>query len=199
MYPDPAHYYNEAENRKYHCPMKFCEDDENKDSSCNKQRLEYYLKCHNEYGAGYILSRHINKTTPKRCDKFSMVYSLNRTEKGFDRPFDECNRPFLIHKIPHSNLILLKIDHNCQHRFMTNHEFYDKPTNVSYPKYKRFNASEQFCQRLDNKLYRKASKVCYNHHEREPTDDREICGSGVMLRVNYAISIIILLSKWLLN
>lgn len=134
------------------------EKDEDFYQECDRMQKKNYKKCVTEYWDIHMLQRHINRTLPQRCDKFSYIYELNKASfTGEEFSFD-CERPFEVQRIPNTNLILLVINSKCQN-VITNYEFYDEPRNILY------NGS-MFCRKTLNKqLYRMQSKYCFNQHD----------------------------------
>ena len=56
----------------------------------------------------------INRTRPQPCDQQVDLFLLtNSSEKGIHSPMAGCQRPFVAHSIPHSNLLLLVVDALC--------------------------------------------------------------------------------------
>lgn len=166
MYPDSEHFYDEEYNLEFYCPniheQKFIEclheyDVESNDTNnkyymdCHREKENRYKKCWSENGTEFINRRHILKTTPKQCDKSNLVYTLTRDESNFaNKPYNECNRPFVVHKIPNSNLVVLKTNRYCNQVFATDTNFQDVPSPIEYP-----NKSSIFCFKQSKpQLYR---------------------------------------------
>lgn len=185
MYPDPAFYFNPDDYKSDYCLVKnetsfnLCLEDHFR--SIGRPRIPFYIseneqdesyyheclhlqekafnQCKHERWSEYALRRHINRTMPNKCDKFSRVYLLNRDESNFEKPFDVCDRPYVVQKINHTNLILLITNQKCDQVLATRYEFYERPTTV-------FNGSEIFCQKHRYKpLFRRHSKLCFSHHD----------------------------------
>lgn len=178
MYPDPEYDYDKRIHAEDHC-FEVVHDEEfekcvnnwfstisfksfskvSKDEiykDCVTSRLK---KCREENGTENILMSHLTKTRPIKCDKFNLVYSLTKDESNLQKPYDECNRPFVIHKIPHSNLILLVTNRLCAQVFATEREFYDKPQTIEY-------VNSTFCRRVKvSQLFRVRPSYCTNYHK----------------------------------
>jgi len=115
---------------------------------------------------------YINKTSPKPCDKQVTLYELNeeRFYKG-GKPVpvkgkltnchsSECERPFSVNLIPHTNLIMIVADKMCP-CFSTKISI--EPTKVEYGP-----ANETaYCERLKYSIYRKMPSHCLNYHPEE--------------------------------
>merc|ERR1711963_1102661 len=65
---------------------------------------------------------YINKTQPKPCDKEAFLYELNESALKQQRPLQgilrnchesNCERPFSVTQIPHTNLVLIVADKMC--------------------------------------------------------------------------------------
>lgn len=168
MYPDPEHFYEDSVS-DHHC-LDFTEDEEflkclktvsvddiqnPKFKDCQYNRFK---KCREENGTANILKRHLTRTRPIKCDKLNIVYSLTKDESNFLKPYDECSRPFIVHKIPHSNLILLVTNRLCAQVFATEREFDNVPETIPY-------INSTFCRRMKvPQLYRGRPSYCTNFH-----------------------------------
>lgn len=224
MYPDEQNFYDEDEHEKFYCPniheQKFMEClEENEVASNDSLNPKYrdcfeakrirFKKCNEENGAEFVLKRHFNRTRPKKCDKFNVVYSLTKDESNFLKPYDECSRPFVVQRIAHSNLILLITNRICAQVFATQREFNDVPKTVEYE-------NSTFCHKMKMPmLFRNRPKSCMTHHERvssffnhvelcnlylnffnqEPkfdpkNEDRSQCGRGNKVKLHNLISLL---------
>lgn len=178
MYPDNEYYYDDSVNAKYHC-SEFVENDyftecmskllskisfrrlsilshEEMYASCANSRLE---KCRQVNGTENIMKRRITRTRPIKCDKFNLIYSLTKDESNLQKPYDECSRPFVVHKIPHSNLILLVTNRLCAQVFATEREFDNVPKTIEY-------INSTFCRRMKvPQLFRVRPSQCTNYHK----------------------------------
>lgn len=175
MYPDEAHFYDDSINNDFYCPniheqaFMECLKEYNVTSNdtlnsyylkCLERKSNRYKKCKEEKGTENILKRHLTRSRPIKCDKFNVVYSLTKDESNFLKPYDECSRPFVVHKISHSNLILLITNRNCAQVFATEREFDDLPHTIEY-----YNST--FCHKMTvAQLFRSRPKSCITHHEK---------------------------------
>lgn len=173
MYPDSEHYYNPDDYLKYSCPsiheMEFMEclkknevtsnDTLNKKwIDCFEEKKTRYKNCVAEFGWSNTLKRHLRRSRPYKCDKFNVVYTLTRDESNFLKPYDECSRPFVVHKIAHSNLILLITNLNCARTSDNYKEFNDVPKTIEYE-------NSTFCHKMRMpQLFRSRPKTCLTHH-----------------------------------
>lgn len=171
MYPDREHFYDDEVNKEFFCSRiqesnfteclaegKTNDTDDSHYLKCLEKKKQRWRKCNEERGFEYILKRHLNRSRPHKCDKFNVVYSLTKNESNLRLTFDECKRPFVVHKIAHSNLILLTTYRNCKPQVYVK-EFNDIPQTVEYP-------NSTFCHKLLNPLFRSRPKSCMTHHAR---------------------------------
>lgn len=168
MYPDPQYdYFDEPDS---FCPY----DDDGSLKQClaaagvseTDTENDLYIKCAENFTkrekscrldlrwSKNLLKRHFNRTRPRRCDKFNYVYVLN-LESNFGKPYSNCERPFVVHRIPNSNLILLIAKSDCTKE--TFYEFIEKPEVVK-------DIPSLFCRKLNSPLYRRHSKSCFSFH-----------------------------------
>lgn len=167
MYPDPEYYY--VDDPESYCPydddgfLKQClaaagvsetDTDNEHYEKCMKNFTKREKSCRDERWSQYILKRHLNRTRPRRCDKFNYVFVLN-LESNFGKPYSNCERPFVVHRIPNSNLILLIAKSDCAKN--TFYEFHDEPEVTKY-------VQSMFCRKLFSPLYRRHSKSCFSYH-----------------------------------
>lgn len=165
MYPDREYFYDEAENSEYYC-QKINDKDflnclvNDTHASCFKKKEKAYTKCNEEKGYKHILRRHVNRSRPYYCDKSNVVYILTK-ESNFNKPYDECSRPFVLQKIAHSNLILLitKSLRSCAQESTIQRDFKTVPTTVEYH-------NSTFCRKKLNPLFRNRPTSCLTHHEK---------------------------------
>lgn len=176
MYPDEQHFYDEDINKDLYCPniheklfLECLEKKELKTNDthdpryldCLEKKQGRYTKCNEENGTRFILARHINRTRPFKCDKSNVVYSLTKDESNFRKPYDECNRPFVVQKIAHSNLILLVTNRNCAQVSATEYKFNDVPQTIEYLD------DSTFCHKFNKtQLFRSRPKSCMAHHDK---------------------------------
>lgn len=170
MYPDPEYYYED--DPESYCPyqgddtIKRCvenegitesdtEDDIYKECVSNYTKKEKKCRESTDWSRN-LLKRHFNRTRPKRCDKFNYVYVLN-LESNFGKPYSNCERPFVVQRIPNSNLILLVAKSDCAKNIY--YEFHDKPSEVTTYR------PSLFCRKLNAPLHRRHSKFCFSHHK----------------------------------
>lgn len=170
MYPDPEYYY--VDDKESYCPyegdgsFKRCLADEEISESDTEN--EHYIKCKANFTkeknkcrdglkwSQFISKRHFNRTRPTRCDKFNYVYVLN-LESNFGKPYSNCERPFVVQRIPNSNLILLVAKSDCAKNY--HYEFHDTPSEVTTYR------PSLFCRKLNSPLHRRHSKFCFTHHK----------------------------------
>lgn len=171
MYPDPQYYYEDDPNS--YCPYEGDGSLEqclrakevsisNTEHDDYKECLANFTKRHTKCRDGlrwseYVLKRHINRTRPIKCDKYNSVYVLNLDESNFRKPYNKCERPFLVQRIANSNLILLVTKSDCE-KNMHYDLFNDNPTVIDHYK------ESMFCYKLRQPLYRRFSKSCFTHH-----------------------------------
>lgn len=99
----------------------------------------------------------INRTRPQPCDQQVDLFLLaNTSDKGIHMPMAGCERPFVAHSIPHSNLLLLVVDALCP---QVEHEVTLIPQEVLYN-------SSLSCYKVGSSwdLNRKKPRSCFNHH-----------------------------------
>jgi len=124
---------------------------------------------------------YINKTSPRPCDKQVQLYELNESrfnKNGKAVPVkgklsnchsSECERPFSVNLIPHTNLIMIVADKTCP-CFST--KITIEPTKVEYGP-----ANETaYCERLKYSIYRRKPTHCLNYHAEET--EIKLCGGG---------------------
>lgn len=171
MYPDPEYYYED--DIEAYCPyrddgsIKVClanlgvseSDTEHEDyKKCIANFTKEEKKCRESpKWSKYINHRHLNRSRPKRCDKFNYVYVLN-LESNFGKPYSNCERPFVVQRIPNSNLILLVAKSDCAKNIY--YEFHDIPSEVTTYR------PSSFCRKLNSPLHRRHSKFCFSHHNK---------------------------------
>lgn len=173
MYPDNEYYYRPEEDEEYKCPnlqddkylkcLSKIEEGEDEDGKrrelCYANNLD---RCFLELGTKYILKRHVNKTLPKKCDKQNKVYQLNSEDSNFEKKiYHDCNRPFVVHKIPNSNLILLKTNRDCSKINAVHIDFEEVPKeHLDYGE-----NTTLFCfKRSKPQLSRSRPKSCFSSH-----------------------------------
>ncbi|XP_070489901.1 voltage-dependent calcium channel subunit alpha-2/delta-3-like [Chironomus tepperi] len=214
MYPDPQYYYKD--DKSAFCPhlddgsFERCltengvkEKDNTTDEykKCMENLAERLRKCRmGPLWSEFMLKRHFNRTRPIKCDKFNQVYMLNLDASNFSRPYNKCERPFVVQRIANSNLILLIKKSDCEKNGQL-FEIYNEPSNVI-----NYAGNEGlFCEKLQKPLYRKHSKSCYTHHTNEPKPlfdgDRTFCGRGNRIELKGKIvvitSLILMMLKFL--
>jgi hypothetical protein len=171
MYPDTQYYYED--DKKAYCPQKgdgllenclkaegVTEKDVDSDGfkACTKNFTKREKECKdgNDWSE-YILKRHMNKSRPTKCDQHNTVHVLNLDESNFRKPYNKCDRPFLVQRIANSNLILLVTKSDCD-----KHMYNDSFSNIPTP-FKEYEVS-LFCTKLQKPLYRRYPKPCYTQH-----------------------------------
>ncbi|XP_040571672.1 voltage-dependent calcium channel subunit alpha-2/delta-3 isoform X36 [Lepeophtheirus salmonis] len=126
---------------------------------------------------------YINKTTPKPCDKRVFLYELNdeklykpNKQTGKPRPIkgrlsnchnSECERPFSVQLIPHTNLMLIVADKLCP-CFST--KLTIVPTKIEYGP----SNETGYCEKLKYNIYRKKPAHCLSYHPEEV--EIKLCG-----------------------
>ena len=112
---------------------------------------------------------YINKTSPKPCDKQVTLYELNEERfyrDGKAMPIkgklsychsSDCERPFSVNMIPHTNLIMIIADKTCP-CFKTKISI--EPTKVEYGP----SNETDYCERLKYNIYRRKPMHCMNYH-----------------------------------
>jgi hypothetical protein len=169
MYPDPEYYY--VDNNEDYCAFdgdgsfKHClaeegvserDIDSEQYRKCEKNFTSEKNKCRNGLKWSQLISkRHFNRTRPTRCDKYNYVYVLN-LESNFGKPYSNCERPFVVQRIPNSNLILLVAKSDCAKNY--HYEFYETPHKMTTYR------PSLFCHKLNAPLYRRNSKFCFKSH-----------------------------------
>merc|ERR1719348_38404 len=121
---------------------------------------------------------YINKTQPKPCDKEAFLYELNESALKQQRPLQgilrnchesNCERPFSVTQIPHTNLVLIVADKMCpcySARISVN------PVKVDYgPK-----NETTYCEKLKHNLYRQKPRPSVHYHPQE--EEIILCGGG---------------------
>ncbi len=127
---------------------------------------------------------YIEKTKPRPCDQEVTLYELNderlykpSKRRGSPVPVkgklsncheSECERPFSVQLIPHTNLILIVADKLCP-CFSTKISI--KPTEVTYG---FNNTAEEYCRRLKYNIYRRKPTHCFSYHPEET--EIKLCG-----------------------
>ncbi|XP_034237810.1 voltage-dependent calcium channel subunit alpha-2/delta-3 isoform X4 [Thrips palmi] len=129
----------------------------------------------------------INRTRPQPCDQQVDLFLLANTSdkgggggpRGIHMPMAGCERPFVAHSIPHSNLLLLVVDALCP---QVEHEVTLIPQEVLYN-------SSLSCFKVGSSwdLNRKKPRSCFNHHPKER--EIELCGRGAFQGANLLLSI----------
>jgi len=121
---------------------------------------------------------YINKTQPKPCDKEAFLYELNESALKQQRPLQgilrnchesNCERPFSVTQIPHTNLVLIVADKMCpcySARISVN------PVKVDYgPK-----NETTYCEKLKTNLYRQKPQPSVHYHPQE--EEISLCGAS---------------------
>ncbi|KAG5676553.1 hypothetical protein PVAND_006378 [Polypedilum vanderplanki] len=202
MYPDPDYYY-EDDSTAY-CPyaddgsfdkclkendVKKSDKENEKYIQCEKNYTQAYKVCHNSLQwSTNLLKRHTNKTRPIKCDKNNFVYVLNLDESNLRKPYNKCERPFIVQRIPNSNLILLVTKSDCD-KNVNVEPFNIQPKTIGIEDYQM----SLFCYKLRNPLYRRHSKSCINYHANEPIErgkNTSLCGRGNRLEMKFKFLLI---------
>ena len=124
---------------------------------------------------------YINKTKPKPCDKEVTLYELNDAKlykgnraspvkgKLSNCHESECERPFSVQMIPHTNLILIVADRLCP-CFSTKISI--EPKKIVY------GASNEtaYCDKLKYNIYRRKPNKCIMYHAEET--EIKLCGDA---------------------
>jgi len=132
---------------------------------------------------------YINKTQPKTCDKEAYLYELNeeRLNKQ-DRPLQgilrnchesNCERPFSVTRIPHTNLVLIVADKMCP--------CYSARISVLPKKVDYDEDEEEYCEKLKHNLYRKKPRNVRNFHPQE--EEISLCGGGSSIVISISLFI----------
>lgn len=108
----------------------------------------------------------INRTRPQPCDRQLDLFTLANASawpQGIHLAMAGCERPFVAHSVPHSNLLLLVVDALCpQEEPLHQHEVTLTPEEVIY------NISLS-CFKTSPGLWdlnRKRPRTCFNHHQK---------------------------------
>merc|ERR1711936_787481 len=119
---------------------------------------------------------YINKTQPKPCDKEAFLYELNESALKQQRPLQgilrnchesNCERPFSVTQIPHTNLVLIVADKMCP---CYSARISVSPVKVDYgPK-----NETTYCEKLKTNLYRKKPMPSVFYHPQE--EEISLCG-----------------------
>jgi hypothetical protein len=89
-----------------------------------------------------------------------------------------CQRPFTVTMIPHTNLILVVTDTECP---CFSARISVEPTKVDYGP-----ANEtEYCKKLKYNIYMKRPHQCVNYHTQE--EEISLCGGGSSLAVSISI------------
>jgi len=142
---------------------------------------------------------YINKTRPRPCDKEVTLYELNedrlyRPNKATGQPKpvkgklsncheSECERPFSVQLIPHTNLILIVADKLCP-CFSTKISInpdevtYGGPNSgsESWGDASPITNSTEYCKKLKYNIFRRKPTHCYNYHPEET--EIKLCGGA---------------------
>jgi len=124
---------------------------------------------------------YINKTKPEPCDQERTLYELNepKLHKG-NRPVpvkgklsncheSECERPFSVTMIPHTNMILIVADRLCP---CFSNKISIEPKKIEYGA-----ANETaYCEKLKYNIYRRKPTKCINYHAEE--GEIKLCGDA---------------------
>jgi len=137
---------------------------------------------------------YINKTQPKPCDKEAYLYELNESALKAQRPLQgilrnchesNCERPFSVTQIPHTNLVLIVADKMCpcySARISVN------PVKVDYgPK-----NETKYCEKLKTNLYRQKPKPSISYHKHE--EEISLCGGSSSLIASLSLVLVSLCS-----
>eukprot|EP00094_Tigriopus_californicus_P005874 TCALIF_05660-PB protein Name:"Similar to Cacna2d3 Voltage-dependent calcium channel subunit alpha-2/delta-3 (Rattus norvegicus)" AED:0.25 eAED:0.25 QI:0/0.5/0.53/0.92/0.58/0.61/13/1066/709 len=138
---------------------------------------------------------YINKTTPKPCDKQVILYELNdeklyKPNKTTGKPVpvkgklsncheSDCERPFSVQLIPHTNLVLIVADKLCP-CFSTKISI--EPTKVEYGPVNE----TAYCERLKYNIHRRKPTHCYNYHPEET--EIKLCGKGHVHTLSWVLA-----------
>ncbi len=144
---------------------------------------------------------YINKTKPRPCDQEVTLYELNderlykpNKRRGKPTPVkgklsncheSECERPFSVQLIPHTNLILIVADKHCP-CFST--KITIRPREVVYG---HNNTAEEYCRRLKYNIYRRKPTHCFSYHPEET--EIKLCGGATANAVSFLAAIVAML------
>jgi hypothetical protein len=133
---------------------------------------------------------YINKTIPKPCDKEVDLYELNdeklyNPDKATGKPVpvkgtlsncheSNCERPFAVQLIPHTNLILIVTDKLCP-CFSTKISI--EPRKVDYGP----SNGTDYCERLKYNIFRRKPTKCFSYHPEESAI--KLCGGGSTMKL----------------
>ena len=120
---------------------------------------------------------YINKTQPKPCDKEAYLYELNEEALKQQRPLQgilrnchesNCERPFSVTQIPHTNLVLIVADKMCP---CYSARISVSPVRVDYgPK-----NETAYCEKLKHNLYRQKPRPSVHYHPQVRSDYHAQC------------------------
>ncbi|XP_033647873.1 voltage-dependent calcium channel subunit alpha-2/delta-3-like [Asterias rubens] len=123
------------------------------------------------------------------CDQ-EMLYFIAQSERlpkdGYIQ-CQYCRKSYSIHNVPHSNLILLVVDSDCE--CLVTDPINLQPTKVVYN-------SVEWCERLRTQTHRRRPESCHSEHELENSTD---CGRGTWLRPSMSWMLLMLLLKAILT
>jgi len=144
---------------------------------------------------------YINKTSPKPCDKQVTLYELNEERfyrDGKSMPIkgklsfchsSDCERPFSVNMIPHTNLIMIIADKTCP---CFNTKISIEPTKVEYGP----SNETDYCERLKYNIYRRKPMHCMNYHPEET--EIKLCGGGTRFDLNLMmLALIVFVQRWI--
>ena len=142
---------------------------------------------------------YINKTQPKPCDKEAFLYELNESALKQQRPLQgilrnchesNCERPFSVTQIPHTNLVLIVADKMCP---CYSAKISVNPVKVDYgPK-----NETTYCEKLKTNLYRQKPQPSVHYHPQE--EEISLCGGSWRLEVSFSLvmaAVFSALSRW---
>ncbi|XP_071808391.1 voltage-dependent calcium channel subunit alpha-2/delta-3-like isoform X2 [Asterias amurensis] len=123
------------------------------------------------------------------CDQ-EMLYFIAQSERlpkdGYVQ-CQYCRKSYSIHNVPHSNLILLVVDSDCE--CVVTDPINLQPTKVVYN-------SVEWCERLRTQTHRRRPESCHSEHDLENSTD---CGRGTWLRPSMSWMLLMLLLKAILT
>lgn len=163
---------------------------------------------------------YINKTSPKPCDKQVTLYELNEERfyrDGKAMPIkgklsychsSDCERPFSVNMIPHTNLIMIIADKTCP---CFNTKISIEPTKVEYGP----SNETDYCERLKYNIYRRKPMHCMNYHPEVlhklkiktcmyifvssfKETEIKLCGGGTRFDLNLMmLALILFVQRWI--
>lgn len=145
---------------------------------------------------------YINKTKPQPCDKHIPLYELREErlyKRGRPEPVkgklsncheNECERPFSVQMIQHTNMILIVADRLCP-CFQTKISI--EPQKIEYG----FKNETAYCDKLKYNIYRKRPDICIPYHAEET--EIKLCGDASSFHLSKTLWLFCVLMAFLLS